>query len=221
MNTSERNYSIVMTCYDQATELESNLPAFLTQEYERGYEVIVVNESSTDQTEDVLKLFKNNYPHLYTTFLPKPNISLFRKKFAFNIGAKAAKNEWIIFTNINNVIVADDILKAVNDNLTDDSQLTIGYHVNKGIRLQSFVSLSDAAPFIIKGERRLSHIINRKHFKFTWGRYDFIIIRKNDVVEMLQLFEQKVSASKLLSIRLQILVRNLFLHSTTTLLVTT
>ena len=111
--------------------------------------------------------------------------------------------------------------KAVNDNLTDDSQLTIGYHVNKGIRLQSFVSLSDAAPFIIKGERRLSHIINRKHFKFTWGRYDFIIIRKNDVVEMLQLFEQKVSASKLLSIRLQILVRNLFLHSTTTLLVTT
>ena len=212
MNTSERKYSIVMTCYDQATELESNLPAFLTQEYEPGYEVIVVNESSTDQTEDVLKLF---------TFLPKPNISLFRKKFAFNIGAKAAKNEWIIFTNINNVIVADDILKAVNDNLTDDSQLTIGYHVNKGIRLQSFVSLSDAAPFIIKGERRLSHIINRKHFKFTWGRYDFIIIRKNDVVEMLQLFEQKVSASKLLSIRLQILVRNLFLHSTTTLLVTT
>jgi hypothetical protein len=153
--------------------------------------------------------------------LPKPDISLFRKKFAFNIGAKAAKNEWIIFTNINNMIVADDILKAVNDNLTDDSQLTIGYHVNKGIRLQSFVSLSDAAPFIIKGERRLSHIINRKHFKFTWGRYDFIIIRKNDVVEMLQLFEQKVSASKLLSIRLQILVRNLFLHSTTTLLVTT
>ena len=204
MNTSERKYSIVMTCYDQATELESNLPAFLTQEYEPGYEVIVVNESSTDQTEDVLKLFKNNYPHLYTTFLPKPNISLFRKKFAFNIGAKAAKNEWIIFTNINNVIVANDILKAVNDNLTDDSQLTIGYHVNKGIRLQSFVSLSDAAPFIIN----------------TWGRYDFIIIRKNDVVEMLQLFEQKVSASKLLSIRLQILVRNLFLHSTTTLLVT-
>ena len=221
MNTSERKYSIVMTCYDQATELESNLPAFLTQEYEPGYEVIVVNESSTDQTEDVLKLFKSNYPHLYTTFLPKPNISLFRKKFAFNIGAKAAKNEWIIFTNINNVIVANDILKAVNDNLTDDSQLTIGYHVNKGIRLQSFVSLSDAAPFIIKGERRLSHIINRKHFKFTWGRYDFIIIRKNDVVEKLQLFEQKVSASKLLSIRLQILVRNLFQRSTTTLLVTT
>ena len=64
MNTSERKYSIVMTCYDQATELESNLPAFLTQEYEPGYEVIVVNESSTDQTEDVLKLFKSNYPHL-------------------------------------------------------------------------------------------------------------------------------------------------------------
>ena len=51
-----RCFSIVMTVYDQAHDLEENLPAFLTQEYEPGYEVIVVDESSTDNTEDVLKL---------------------------------------------------------------------------------------------------------------------------------------------------------------------
>ena len=63
-----------MTVYDQSEELKENLPLLLQQEYESGgYEVIVVDESSTDSTPDVLKLLKGEYPHLYSTFLPKPD----------------------------------------------------------------------------------------------------------------------------------------------------
>ena len=80
MNKNERSFSIIMTVYDQAPELRENLPLFLTQEYEPGYEVIVVDETSTDGTTDMLKLLKEDYPHLYTTFLPKPNRLLVRKK---------------------------------------------------------------------------------------------------------------------------------------------
>ena len=218
---NERKFSFVMTCYDQAQELEANLPAFLTQEHEPGYEVIVVDESSTYETEDVLKLFKNDYKHLYTTFLPKPNIPLFRKKFAFNIGTKASKNEWIIFTNISNRLVANDILKAVNDNLSSDAQLTLGYHLPKGIRLQPFATIDEAESLILKGERRLTKIRERKHLKYTWGRYDFIIIHKDNVVELLKYYEQRVSASRLLGIRLGIFFGNLLRRGSTTQLVTT
>ena len=41
-----------MTAYDQAYELKESLPVFLTQQYEPGYEVVVVDESSTDETAD-------------------------------------------------------------------------------------------------------------------------------------------------------------------------
>ena len=44
-----------MAVCDQAHDLEQNLPAFLTQEYEPGYEVIVVDETSTDDTPNVLR----------------------------------------------------------------------------------------------------------------------------------------------------------------------
>ena len=71
MSTNERRFSIIMAVCDQAYELKENLTAFLSQQYEPGYEVIVVDESSTDETPDVLKLLKNDYPKLYTTFLPK------------------------------------------------------------------------------------------------------------------------------------------------------
>ena len=101
-----KKFSIIMIVYDQARELAENLPAFLQQEYEPGYEVIVGDESSTDDTSDVLKLLKNDHPHLYSTFIPRPNRLISRRKLAFHIGVKAAKNEWIMFTKIEKKPVA-------------------------------------------------------------------------------------------------------------------
>ena len=116
-----------MTVYDQAYELQENLTAFLTQQYAPGYEVVVVDESSTDETPDILKLLKKDYPNLYTTFLPKSEGHAMSKKQAYNIGIKAAKNDWLIFANASHAPVNADILQAINDTFDDTADLTLGY----------------------------------------------------------------------------------------------
>lgn len=220
MSKNERRFSIIMTVYDQAGELEENLPAFLQQEYEPGYEVIVVDESSTDRSGDVLKLLKNDYPHLYSTFLPKPNRLVSRRKLAFHLGVKASKYEWVIFTKISTKPMATDILKAIADAIDDDAELTLGYSVKKGLRLQSFHTCLDASSHIRRIERKLSKVRERKRMNYTWGRYDFIIMRKDVVYDVLDLFEQKLSPAKMLGIRTSIFMKNLFGRSSTTQLVT-
>ena len=142
-------FSVIMTVYDQARELEEQLPAYLKQTYEPGYEVIVVDESSTDETPDVLKLLKNDYPHLYSTFLPKPNRRVVRKKQAFNVGIKAAKNEWIIITKLTDYPLAEDVLQAISKSI-GDSPLTLGYHLKKGIRLEPFYNVDDIRNHILR-----------------------------------------------------------------------
>ena len=216
MNISKQGFSIIITVYDQAHELKENLPAYLTLVYEPGYEVIVVDETSTDDTPDVLKLYKQEYPNLYTTFLPKPNRLYTRRKMAFNIGLKASKNEWVILHNINNKPTDENELQAIVESLDEDAELTFGYISKKGIRLQPFASYEDACYHILKAERKLKHIYNRRVMNYTWGRYNFIIVRKDVSYDVLKYFEQKISATSLLGYRMRILFKNLFGRSNTT-----
>jgi glycosyltransferase involved in cell wall biosynthesis len=221
MNTKQHPFSVIMTIYNKAHDLEEGLPAFLKQEYEPGYEVIVVDESSTDETPDVLKLLKNEYKHLYSTFLPKPSAQTFRRKLALNIGIKASHHEYIIMANVNNPPADTDVFKAIAEVLDQKAELTLGYVTKKHIRLQPFDTVAEAGGHIRRLERKLKKVRERKYGNYIWGRYDFIIVRKDCTIELLKLFEQKISPTKLFGIRLGILWENLLRRSSTTLLYTT
>ena len=213
-----RCFSIVMTVYDQAYELEAHLPAFLTQDYVPGYEVIVVDESSTDNTEDVLKLAKNTYPQLYTTFLPRPNRLVSRPKLSYTIGVKAAKNEWIIIADIKRKPEAADILQAIEQSMTDEAVLYLGYPTTKGLRLQAFDEVTAARRQIVKAERKKSNGHQGKRMRYLRGKYDFIIVRKDHAHDLLRFFEEKPGRMQLLGLRLGIFWQNLCQRSSTTLL---
>ena len=199
-----------MTVYDQDYDLKDNLPAFLEQKYEPGYEVIVVDESSTDETPDVLKLLKNDYKNLYTTFLPKPQYFVKRKMQALNIGIKAAKHDWLIFANANHQPVGDDILQAVNDTMDATADLTLGYLTKKGIKLQTFVEYQQAKDHITRIERKIQKVRKRARKNFRFGRCDFIIVRKDVAVDILKYYEQRPSFWQRQLLRWRIFWKNLF-----------
>ena len=201
-------FSVIIAVYDNARELEENLPAFLTQTYEPGYEVIVVDESSTDNTEDVLKLFKNDYPHLYSTFLPKPDRDILRRKLALTIGVKAAKNEWIILTDIHAKPPSEEWLKEIADCIDNTTEAMIGYYRKKGTKVQLFDDIPETRRLIRKAERKRADGHKGKHLKYLRGKYDFIAVKTSKAHDLLKYFEQKVSFRQLLGLRLAVMFQN-------------
>lgn len=199
-----------MTVYDNARELESNLPTFLTQEVETGYEVIVVDESSTDDTDDVLKRFKQSHPYLYTTFLPKPDHNVVRRRLALTIGVKAAKNEWIILSDIQAVPNTEDWLKEVSDAIGGSTRAMVGYFRKKGLLLETFDDIGQTRQVISKAERKKAYGHRGKRLKYLRGKYDFIAVRREDAHDILKYFEQSISLRRLLGLRLSIACHNLF-----------
>ena len=169
----------------------------------------MVDESSTDETPDILKLLKNDYKHLYTTFLPKPEYFVKRKMQALNIGLKAAKYDWVILTNANHQPVGDDILQAINDTFDATADLTLGYLTKKGIKLQTFADYEYAKYHIIRKERKIQKVRARKRKNFRFGRYDFIIVRKDVAVDILKYYEQRPSFLQRQALRWRIFWKNL------------
>ena len=203
-------FSVIMTVFDNGNDLEQHLPAFLTQTYEPGDEVIVVDESSTDNTDDVLKLLKQQHPHLYTTFLPKPDIHIVRKRLALTIGVKAAKNERIIFSNINAFPQDKTWLQTIADNLGNASGIMLGCYQKGELKMRLFDDLESVSDYIIKNERQRADGHKGTHLKNLRGKYDFIVVRTAEAHELLKRFDQSVGFGRLLGLRLSILFQNLF-----------
>lgn len=89
--------SIIIYAKNESVNLQKNLPAILTQDYPE-YEVIVVNDVPSDESEDVLKRLEAEYKHLYHTYIPESAKYLSRKKLALTVGIKAAKHDVLLFT---------------------------------------------------------------------------------------------------------------------------
>lgn len=192
--TTPPQFSIVIATHDNAAALERNLPHILSQDYAPGYEVIVVDESSTDDTEDVLKRLKAEYPHLYTTFIPESSHYLSRRKLALTVGVKAAKNEWLIFTDADCKPECDGWLNAMAEHCGSDTDIIMGYtnyeSDSKGFyrfeRLLTSCYLTRIAikglPYRYNGNNLairksvfMAHNGFLKNLKYLRGEYDFMV----------------------------------------------
>ncbi|MCR5643033.1 MAG: glycosyltransferase [Prevotella sp.] len=210
----EPTISVVMTVYDNARELEENLPAYLSQDYAAGYELIVVDESSTDDTDDVLTRFKSTLSEegpsrLYTTFLPRPNRLVSRQRMALTLGVKAAKNEWIVFSNIHNV-PSPTWLKEIAEFAKGSTELIIGYVGKNGdIRLQLFNEISSAGSIIGKAERQRANGHKGKFMRHLRGKYDFMAVPTRLGHDVLRLYELPIRGSQLFRYRVQTILYNM------------
>lgn len=214
MTTNEHpRFSVVLAVSDNSQELEQHLPAFLEQDYEPGYEVVVVDESSTDDTDDVLTRFKNQFAHLYTTFLPKPRLNITRQRLALTIGVKAAKYEWIIFANINTYPPSSDWLKELAGFAEDtNTTMMLGYvHPKNGeMRLQQFSNIEQAQTIIKKAERKRSNGHKGRWLRYMRGKYDFLAVRTSEAHLALRFYEQDIRGIQLLSLRFKTMFHNIF-----------
>ena len=90
--------SVIISARNEAQNLRENLPSILTQKYPK-FEVVVVNDCSSDSSDLVLEEFKAKYPNLKVVTITEHVRFKTGKKFALTLGIKAAANEHLLFTD--------------------------------------------------------------------------------------------------------------------------
>lgn len=121
-----RPVSVIVVADNNAEDLRANLDSLLSQDYEPGYEVIVVVDKDEDGTGDFLKAYGKR-PNLYTTFVPDSSRYMSRRKLAITLGVKAAKNELILLTDATCRPVSDKWISVMASRLDEWTDIVMGY----------------------------------------------------------------------------------------------
>lgn len=126
LSAQQPGISVIITTADCKHLLEKHLPLILEQEYP-DFEVIVVDDNSKDGTKDLLQRLSKQYPNLYSTFTSDSIRYISHKKLALTLGIKAAKKEWVVFTEPDCYPTSRQWLASLARHFSDSTDVVLGY----------------------------------------------------------------------------------------------
>ena len=132
--------SVIISARNEVKNLSENLPFIMQQDYP-DFEVIVVNDSSTDLSDVILLEFKETYTNLKIVTITDGDRYGTGKKFALTLGIKAAKNEHLLFTDADCKPVSQNWITRMAANFSNGVNIVLGYSPYK--KAKKFVN-----PFI-------------------------------------------------------------------------
>ena len=151
-NIEQPPVSIIICARNEGENLRRFLPLVLEQDY-LDYEVIIVNDGSCDDTEDIIKDLQKVYQNLYITNIPQETRIISHKKLAITVGVKAAKNEILLFTDADCRPLTPNWITTMVRNFDEQTEFVIGhgnYYREKGFvsKMVSYDTLTIAMQYM-------------------------------------------------------------------------
>ncbi len=189
--------SVVICAKNEEKNVKENLPSILNQHYS-NFEVIVVNDGSTDNTWQILEIMAKNFSHLKITSLHPVNKKFTGKKEALTKGIEMASYEIIVVTDADCTAASKNWLNKIAKqyHANEKVEVILGYGpyieekgwLNKFIRYETLITAVQYFSYAIAGlpymgvGRNLSYKkecfqktgIN-KHMHITSGDDDLLI----------------------------------------------
>lgn len=126
--------SVSVIVYSQASgsNLRTLLPQILQQDYPSQFEVIVVNDETDDDTENIVSELELYYPNLYMTFAPERSRSLSRRKLSLTLGIKAARYDTLLFTDGSCRLASPYWMRRMMRHIVNGAEVVLGYAELRG-----------------------------------------------------------------------------------------
>lgn len=158
-NASEEPVSVIVCARNESENLSKFLPEILNQDYPL-YEVIVVNDCSVDDSEDVLRVFQSRYSNLKVLKLTEHPRFKTGKKFALTLGIKAASNQNLLLTDADCLPASKEWISLMTRHYTNEqTRIVLGYSpyqktkgiLNALIRYETFQTALNYFSFALNG----------------------------------------------------------------------
>ncbi len=148
--TNNIRFSVIIPARDEAANIKNCLTTILEQDYPKDFfEVIVINDHSTDNTSDIIELMQQQYPNLrllqLEQLLPSNPLNSYKKK-AIELAINQATGDWIVTTDAD-CFVTPQWLSTYASFINKDAPVFVAAPV-KFINTGSFLSVFQCLDFI-------------------------------------------------------------------------
>jgi poly-beta-1,6-N-acetyl-D-glucosamine synthase len=155
---SQQAVSVIICARNEALNLRQNLPKILEQDYP-NFEVVVVNDASTDDSSAALNELSKQYPHLkIISILEKKKLG---KKSALAKGIDNATHDWLLMTDADCTPLSKNWISGMMAGIREGKEMVLGYApyamrdnslLNKFIRFETVWTATQYLNFALIGQ---------------------------------------------------------------------
>ena len=140
--------SVIVCAKNEAENVKKFVPLLLEQDYP-DFEIILIDDASSDETLDIFEDFEKQYPNIRLVKVKNNEAFWGNKKFALTLGIKAAKKEYLLFTDADCYPTSKDWIKEMSSHFTMQKTIVLGYgaydkipksFLNKIIRFETMLT---------------------------------------------------------------------------------
>lgn len=203
MNECPIFVSIVIVTYNTRNVTSKCIESILASEIDQNYEIILVDNNSSDDTIDFISL---QYPRVRTIRLNKN----YGFSFANNVGFKCSTGQYVFFLNSDTIIFRDTLRKLCESLLINQFDVAAPKLLNSDLTVQKsvfyfpnqiklFLRISGLFQLLLflksllyKKEEKGSYTISDpKNLKFDYVSFAAIVV-KNEVFRNLGMLDEKI-----------------------------
>lgn len=140
--------SVIVCAKNEEENVKKFIPLLAEQDYP-DFEIILIDDASSDETLEVFEAFEKQYSNLRLVKVANNEAFWGNKKFALTLGIKAAKKEYLLFTDADCYPASKDWITLMSSQFTMHKTIVLGYgayekiagsFLNKIIRFETMLT---------------------------------------------------------------------------------
>lgn len=149
-NSTPKRISIsVIVCAKNEEENVARFVPLLAEQDYPDYEIILIDDASSDNTLEIFEEFEKQYSNIRLVKVKNNEAFWGNKKYALTLGIKAAKKDYLLFTDADCYPASKDWLTIMSSQFTMQKTIVLGYgayekiansFLNKIIRFETLLT---------------------------------------------------------------------------------
>lgn len=140
--------SVIVCAKNEAENVIRYIPILAEQEYP-DFEIILIDDASCDGTLEIFEEFEKKYPNVKLVKVENNEAFWGSKKYALTLGIKAAKKDYLLFTDADCYPTTKDWIMTMSSQFTLHKTIVLGYgayekiagsFLNKMIRFETMLT---------------------------------------------------------------------------------